>query len=159
MLSVDDYAGWAGPCNVYACEPHVFVCPTDSTPPTTINGEIAEPITYFYNLNLSGANAPSGMPRSALISPAVTIIATEESLGYAHDTARIQDPNEIDSPYANSFAAVTDSYNRHQGGRMFLLADGHARWLRPTVVSTGDVTQAEHPDQLSPGIVATFNYN
>ncbi len=152
------YGGWAGPCNVYARAPQVFVCPTDDTKATMISGETAFPITYFFNLNLGGGYAPDGLPRSAFTAPAATVVLTESTLGYSRQTARLQNPNETESSLANYFYAADPAHNRHQGGRIFLLADGHARWLRPEAVTTGNPTQAAPPDKLPPGIIATFNY-
>lgn len=152
------YGGWAGPCNVYARAPRLFVCPTDDTPQTTIAGETAYPITYFFNLDLGGSYAPDGLPRSAFTAPAATVVIAESTLAYAHQTARLQNPDETDSPFANYFYAADPAHNRHQGGRIFLLADGHARWLRPETVSAGPPTQAAPPDTLPPGIAATFGY-
>ena len=151
------YGGWAGPCNVYVRAPHVFVCPTDDTPETVISGEPAYPITYFFNLDLGGGYAPSGLPRSAFTAPAATVVITESTLGYGRQTARLQNPNETDSSLANYFYAADAAHNRHQGGRIFLLADSHARWLRPENVTTGTPAEAAPPDKLPPGIIATFN--
>lgn len=152
------YGGWAGAVNVYARAPHVFVCPTDSTPSGTIDGAHAYPLTYFLNENLAATSAPTGLPRSAFVAPAVTVLLGESTLGYSHVIARLDDPTEADSIFADYFESILPATNRHQGGRMFLLADGHVKWYRPESVSTGLPTVAAHPDNLPPGIAATFDY-
>lgn len=152
------YGGWAGPCGVYTRAPRVFLCPTDDPGETVILGETGFPITYFLNLNLGGSYVPGGLPRSGFTAPASTVVISESTLGFSHDTARLQNPDEMESPFANYFFAADAAHNRHQGGRVFLLADGHARWLRPVTVSTGTPADAAPPDKLPPGTLATFRY-
>ena len=152
------YAGWAGPCSVYARAPRLFACPTDDTPGKTVSGQPADAVTYFMNLYLGGGYVPGGFPRSSFVSPAVTVLVAESTLGFSHNVARLQDPDENDSPFANYFTADDDLHNRHQGGRVFLLADGHVKWLRPAAVSVWSPAGAARPDALPPGVSATFNY-
>ncbi len=152
------YGGWAGACNVYARAPRLFVCPTDYAPGAAISGEPAYPISYFFNRNLGADGVTGGLPRCAFSAPSATVMVTESTLGYPRRAARLQNPEETESPLANYFYATDAASNRHQGGRIFLLADGHARWLRPDAVTAGTPARAASPDKLPPGIVATFNY-
>jgi prepilin-type N-terminal cleavage/methylation domain-containing protein/prepilin-type processing-associated H-X9-DG protein len=157
------YAGWAGLCNVYARSVGIFRCPSDTTVDGTLGSEPSYAETYFFNLNLGGVEAPNGLPRSAFASPALTVLLAESTLGFAHATVRLQNPSETESIFANSFTSIAEGSNRHNDGRNFLLADGHARWLRPTAVSTGTPAgnvppNSISPDALPPGLVATFDY-
>lgn len=152
-----DYAGWAGAANGYARAPRVFVCPTDSAAAQTVAGETFFPLTYFFNVNLSARSSPGGMPLSAFAAPSLTVLVTETTGGIAARPARLNDPDEADSGLANYFLSVSGpGANRHDGGRNFLLADGHVRWLRPAAVSTGPPGTSQPPDALAPGLAATF---
>ncbi len=154
-----DYAGWAGGCNRYVNAVPVFVCPTNSTPGGTINGEPSFPLTYFLNVNLSAKVTPGGLPLSAFSAPAATVMVAETTAGMAPKTARLQNPDETDSILANKFLSVSaPGANRHDGGRNFLLADSHVKWLRPDVVSAGPPGMAVSPDALPVSIAATFAF-
>ena len=156
-LTGSDYEGWAGTVNIYARAPRVFVCPTDGSPVQTVGGETFFPLTYFLNVNLSARVTPGGMPLSVLTTPSLTVLTTETTGGLASRPARLNDPNEADSGLANQFLSVAGPQsNRHDGGRNFLLADGHVRWLRPSAVSTGPPSMAQPPDALAPSFAATF---
>lgn len=154
-----NYAGWAGPANLYLHSTRAFLCPTDDTRDQIIGGETYYAVTFFMNVNLSGQQTPGGLPRSALTAPAATVLLTESTGGgVAHNVARLNRPDENESMWANTFVRTEDSFNRHQGGRNFLLADGHLRWLRSESVSLGPPGAAVSPDSLPPGISATFGY-
>ncbi|MBV9849538.1 MAG: prepilin-type N-terminal cleavage/methylation domain-containing protein [Armatimonadetes bacterium] len=160
------YAGWAGPVNVYAKSPRLFRCPTDATPDGTLDGEPAYALTYFFNIELCAEHAPDGLPLAAINSPDRTVTVAENTAlaGVSSDLVRLQDPDESDSRLANKFTATGEGHDRHQGGRNFLLADGHVRRIRPEAVSTvtGDEANpvpALPPDQLPPGVLATFAYH
>ena len=156
-ITTSDYAGWAGAANAYAHAPRVFVCPTDGAAALTVAGETFFPLTYFLNLNLTGRPSPDGMPLSVLAAPSLTVLVTETTGGLVPRPARLNDPNEADSGLANRFISVNSpGANRHDGGRNFLLADGHVRWLRPSAVSTGPLGTSQPPDALVPGLVCTF---
>ena len=153
----DDAAGWAGAGNVYARAPRVFVCPTDGGTARTVGGETFFPLTYFFNVNLSASQTPGGLPLSGLTAPAATVLVTEVTGGFTAQPARLNDPDESESGMANRFLSVDSPVaNRHDGGRNFLLADGHVRWLRPSAVSTGPPGTAQPPDALAPGLACTF---
>jgi len=154
-----DYAGWAGACNRYVSAAPVFVCPTDSTPGGTIGSETSYPLTYFLNVNLSAKFTPGGFSLPTLAAPAGTVEVAETTAGILPVTARLQNPNETESVLANKFWSITaPGANRHEGGRNFLLADGHVKWLRPDIVSPGPPGTAVSPDALSPGFAATFAF-
>ena len=157
-INGNDYAGWAGICNGYVHATQVFVCPTDGTPQQTIGGETYFPLTYFLNADLSAKWTPGGLPLSALTAPASTVLVAEATGGsVVTDPTRLLNPNETESVFANDFVSVSaPGANRHEGGRNFLLADGHVKWLRPGAVSVGVPGQALPPDALTPGFVATF---
>ena len=153
----NDYAGWAGACNAYVHAPRVFACPTDTTPEGALAGEETYPLTYFLNVNLSAKYAPSGLALSDIRSPAVTVLVAESTGGLVGNSCRLNNPDENDSVLADYFVSVDGpGANRHDGGRNFLLADGHVRWLRPQIVSTGAPGVALTPDALPPGFAATF---
>lgn len=153
------YAGWAGLCNTYARAPGIFRCPASAAPdaaPAVVPPALLD--SYFFNLNLGGVEAPAGLPRAAFAAPAATILVAENSEGFAPVYVPFEQPGEAVSPFANSFASSLPSASRHQGGRCFLLADGHVKWLRAETVSMGTTAQAAPPLSLPPGMVATFAY-
>lgn len=153
------YAGWAGLCNAYAHAPGIFRCPASAAPNAAPGIPASSAlVSYFFNLNLAGAEAPLGLPRAALAAPSSTVLVAETSEGLPGVYVPFGQPGEIVSPFGNSFAATLASANRHQGGRCFVLADGHVKWLRPESVSVGTTAQAVSPLALPPGIAATFGY-
>ncbi len=156
----NDYAGWAGACNQYVRAERVFVCPTDTTPQTTAGSEIRFPLTYFLNVNLSAKFTPGGFPLASLTAPANTVLIAESTGGgLSANTARLDNPVETDSVLADYFVSVTaPRANRHEGGRNFLLADGHLKWLRPDAVSAGSPFAALSPDSLPRGVAVTFGF-
>ena len=153
-----NYGGWAGPVYPYLRAPQVFVCPTDPRTTQTANGVTSDPLTYFANINLSAGAAPAGLSLSALTAPSATVLLAEATGGgLSASAAPLTDPDERLSTFANQFVSVTaPGANRHEGGRDFLLADGHVRWLRPEAVSTGTPATAIAPDHLAPPYAATF---
>ena len=156
----NDMAGWAGVSNGYLQSTEIFVCPTDVTPKVVKDGETYFPTTYFMNVNLSAKVTPGGLPLAALAAPASTVLLGESTGGGLRvNIARLNDLNEADSIFANYFVSITAAgANRHQGGRDFLLADGHVKWLRPEAVSTGSILIAASPDPLPHSFSATFGF-
>ena len=160
------YGGWAGPGFIYLRAPDVFRCPTDASPDGSVGAEAAWAVTYFFSAQLGAGDVPAGLPLSAIGCPDRTITVAENTAdtGSGSGLVRLQNPAEDDSRYADRFTATGDGYDRHQGGRNFLLADGHVRRLRPEGVSTAGPDDANPvpplpPDQLPPGVVATFAYH
>ena len=153
-----NYGGWAGPVYPYLRSPQVFLCPTDPRTPQTTGGVTFNPLTYFANINLSAGADPAGLPQSALTAPSATVLLAEATGGgLAVSAAPLSDPDESLSTFANQFVSVSaPGANRHEGGRDFLLADGHVRWLRPEAVSTGTPGMAASPEHLAPPLAATF---
>lgn len=156
----NDYAGWAGVSNSYLRSTGVFVCPTDVTPKIVKDGETYFPVTYFMNVNLSAKVTPGGLPLAALVSPAETVLLGESTGGgLVANSARLNVTDEAESVFANYFVSISaPGSNRHEGGRDFLLADGHVKWLRPEEVSTGSTLAAASPDALPRGFTATFGF-
>ena len=156
----NDTAGWAGASQPYVRNTGVFVCPTDRTPKVAAGGETYFPLTYFMNVNLSVKVTPGGLPLASLAAPANTVLLGESTGGgLVSNTARLDFAGETESVFANYFVSVTaPGANRHEGGRDFLLADGHVKWLRPEAVSTGVPSIASSPDMLPPGCRATFGF-
>lgn len=154
----NDYAGWAGACNAYVHAPRVFACPTDTTREGMLNEEKTYPLTYFFNVNLSAKYTPNGLSLAEMGSPALTVLVAEATGGgVISNPCRLNNPDERDSVLANRFIRVDGlGANRHRGGRNFLLAEGHIRWLRPQVVSVGTPSEALPPDALTPSFAATF---
>ena len=153
-----NYGGWAGPVYPFLRAPAVFLCPTDPRTPLVTGGVTSDPLTYFANINLSAGADPAGLPLSALSAPSATVLVAEATGGgLSNSTAPLTNPDETLSTFANQFVSITaPDANRHEGGRDFLLADGHVRWLRPEVVSTGTPAAALSPDRLTPPYTATF---
>ena len=77
--------GWAGPIYPYVKSTQVFVCPSDTNGGTTTSG--LTPVSYGYNLNLSGCSATYGATPSlaSMGAPARTVMLYE--IGGKIDTA------------------------------------------------------------------------
>ena len=130
-----------------------------------VGTEPAWAVTYFFSSELGAGAVPTGLPLSAIGHPDRTIIVAETTANTGSPSAlvRLQNLLEAESPFADRFTATGDGFDRHQGGRNFLLADGHVRRLRPEAVSTAGPDDATPtpplpPDQLPPGVLATFAY-
>jgi prepilin-type N-terminal cleavage/methylation domain-containing protein/prepilin-type processing-associated H-X9-DG protein len=153
-------AGWAGVLYPYVRDTRVYDCPDDDTQAAQIGGESGYPLSYFVNFNTTATSFPGGMPLSALTAPPETVILTDDTGQITHLAARLLNPEETDSLFANYFVKTGGfPYDRHTGSRDFLLADGHVRSLRPERVCPGSIVTAAHPGQLGAQYTATFGIN
>lgn len=153
-------AGWAGVLYPYVRDTRVYDCPDDDTQAAQIAGKPGYPLSYFMNFNTTATSFPGGMPLSALAVPPETVILTDDTGQVTHLVARLLDPAETDSLFANYFVKTGGfPYDRHTGSRDFLLADGHVRSLRPERVCPGSILTAAHPGQLGTQFTATFGIN
>ena len=152
-----DHAGWAGILYPYVTAAGIFRCPDDDTQAGTVLGEPASPVSYFMNQNFSGDAYPAGAALSEFAAPASTVVIAENTGIVTHRIARLTRRDEQESPFADRFIQSGKSpYERHTDGRNYLLADGHARWLRPDCVSTGSGAVAVSPEHLTGALTATF---
>ena len=116
------------------------------------NPEINPP-TYV-NCDGSGNCALQGNPETEVLNPAVTVAATDSFPSDASNyTVYPRLGSVVDTtvtPNAWSFtdgnASPVKSYysyvdQRHLGGAMYLMADGHVKWYRPEAVGTGWYSQ------------------
>ena len=81
-----------------------------------------------------GDNDPNGASQSA------TATATSTTLKYA--TGYMRGSNPVNSPGGTSGGNFTGPLGRHTYGSNFLMADGHAKFLRPSAVSAGNAYNA-----------------
>ncbi|MDR3708862.1 MAG: DUF1559 domain-containing protein [Capsulimonadaceae bacterium] len=155
--------GWAAPVYAYVKSKAVFQCADDltvsdgGTAPEISAGLIPIVISYalnvnfFYNVNNGVSNAANGspapIPLSKLQSPSIIVMFSEVK-GNESTLALSNGWSETDDPSSNGIAADTmgrtatgftlgTDYARHSGGANYLAADGHVKWLRPTLVATG----------------------
>lgn len=170
--------GYAGQIYPYVKSAGLFKCPSDSYDgPGTANNV---PISYAFNRNAAG------IADSALTKPAMTVALCEVSGAYGNVTQT--GDWDLNSPsgdggndsgsyltggrYTTGLLGVptrtrTQSQNppRHNDGSNFLMADGHAKWLRGAMVSNGISAQKAGDAQTGtraagseyPGIGLTFS--
>ena len=160
----DRGAGWAGEILPYVKEPRVFTCPSDSTVAGGQNSAISYAFSQSTIFAAPGCTAPTGL--SQFTSPSVTVMLLEVAnvAWYPANDAPGTPFSWVASPTANGMegpnlwaphAAVsgTPGYAtgpfptqdptqyplapRHTEGSNFLLADGHAKWMRPNSISPG----------------------
>ncbi|MCW3062018.1 MAG: prepilin-type N-terminal cleavage/methylation domain [Capsulimonas sp.] len=188
-----DGIGWAGQVYPYVKSTAVFKCPDDST-----SGSSAAPITYPISYSMSLQVTRSGLSDFTSDSKSVMLF---ETVGSAANILAVGDGVNGDntSPAADGnpegfngvgrFATgVMSGANpsevgntnhfydtktgRHTDASNFLMADGHAKWIRPTAVSTGGdgsngdcntftsgtyAGTAASADCSAPGLAATFS--
>ena len=152
--------GWAGEIYAYVKISGVYHCPDDSTGSVTNAGVTKVPVSYGYNIN-TASTAWCGT-EATLNAPSKTVWLFELSGA----TADVTNPAEGDSPagwgpdpggsgwlngggmslpnYATGYLGVPANTNdcpqatgRHTDSSNFLLADGHAKFLRQAQVSSG----------------------
>ena len=146
--------GWAGRIYSYVKSAGVYQCPDDATKPDA-----------GYNVVSYGDLADNGgVPLSQFNAPSNTVLLLEV-VGVGH--VPITDPAEFESVRLLQDALFCDPGNapldtgvfhgytrrpaglvyalndtgRHTDGSNYLMADGHAKWLRPTDVSAGKPTK------------------
>jgi prepilin-type processing-associated H-X9-DG protein len=111
--------------------------------------EVNAVVGYAYNITLSGRTVGAGQQGQAGRSearvryPDSTVVAFDARAGvYALSRPDVGNPwkNGVSSGLSvpsgvyEQIAALPDGARRHRGGANYLLADGHARWLRPEQV-------------------------
>ena len=148
-----DGSGWAGQIYTYVKSQALYKCPDDSTSPTGVQ----VPESYALNSNAASATqAQFQAPASSVLLFEISGDATDVTkLGNGAGSGDKTVDNESASgngstntsggtypyqtgPMGNPVTAYTASaQSRHTGASNFLLADGHAKWLRGTVVSAG----------------------
>ncbi|BDI31948.1 hypothetical protein CCAX7_39990 [Capsulimonas corticalis] len=173
--------GWAGQMYPYIKSQAVFKCPNDPTPNYVApDGSVAPPLSYGVNLNI--VEPTYGQPAAslaALTSPAKSVFLFE----IQGQDVYLSDPNEGHSGAGNGVGALTDYGNYvtgYMGGRLpsnagydlyhfpkplgihtdgsnFLMADGHAKWLRGAAVSSGMNAAAPTDAQKAPCTTGSFD--
>jgi len=136
-------SGWAGRIYPYVKSTGVYVCPDDTAGVTS---------SYMFNISFQ-----SGFSNcSSWTAPASTVLLAETVGGPTYD---VTSPSETTSPRMYVDVGAPDSggksatgplggraFNstwqasttgRHTDGSNFLMADGHAKWLRGAAVSGG----------------------
>ncbi|HEY3330876.1 MAG TPA: DUF1559 domain-containing protein [Capsulimonadaceae bacterium] len=121
---------------------------------TISSGETGSPtgfgVTNVIWNTLKGANGPSTTTTPSSLKYATGILANTQPIG---QTSPDWDPNKIDG--TNSY--FTSPEGRHQGGANYLLADNHAKWLRPTLVGAG--IDGSFPTIQAATCPPSLNYN
>jgi prepilin-type N-terminal cleavage/methylation domain-containing protein/prepilin-type processing-associated H-X9-DG protein len=157
--------GWLIQIYPYVKTLEAFVCPseTQSLYSTAPNSTPRHAVSYAYNnlFDSIGNHAAYVEQVSKMTAPS-NIIALCEVNGAVVDVLKpskaTPDPAETDDPlgsgYPNNGPAGSGSYatgqmalpiittaGRHQGGSVYLAADGHAKWLVGTKISNGKFQQ------------------
>ena len=121
----DSGYGWAGSSQSYFKSLAVLHCPTTQSRQQT---DTANPqyTDYYYNYRLSGLG--------------------EDKLTYVSNTVQAADGSDgvdiADAAYSkprlppNWIADTSKPTYRHLGGANYAFADGHIKWLKPTLVTT-----------------------
>jgi len=147
--------GWAGQLYPYVKSTAVFSCPDDSHRPAvagsytvsygiclaatdySLSGFNSPPMTVLLN-EVTGVDADVTKPWDGVNGDNKSPATDGNSAGYnGIGQFATGVPSGSDSPIGTgngNFQALT---GRHTDGAVYLLADGHAKWLRPKSVSTG----------------------
>jgi len=144
--------GWGSAIYPYIKSTQIFQCPDDPNAATNTKA-----VSYAYNGDMADSNIGVTVPLfklSLLNAPASTILlfevtgVTADVTNPANDYSPAgngglwrwssYDTGEMGQPAHNNSIDVTYSTGRHTNGSNYLLADGHAKWLRGAAVSAGD---------------------
>ncbi len=176
-------AGWAGPIYTYVKSTGVYKCPDDSTAQKAATGTTPTlyPVSYAMNGFLSNQS------QAVIAAPATTVLMVEAANvvtdvtnpvenGSTNPMSPVTDGNagpagsfmqatptsgELQPPttvlQTNGVNARHDANGAGGGGSMYLLGDGHVKFLRYNQVAVG--LSATSQGYLSPLYVASFNPN
>lgn len=114
-----DGYGWAGSAQKHLRSVQILQCPSENTP-AAFNTFSTGFSDYWFNGNLSGLRA------AKLKYPSNTLLA-----GDGNSSTAAYSVTAPDNPLAPTWA------NRHLNGANYAFADGHVKWLKPTVPSNG----------------------
>jgi len=160
----DRGAGWAGEVLPYIKEGKIFTCPSDPTVAGGQNSAISYAFSQSTIWAAPGCNAPTTL--SEFTAPAVTVMLLEvanvawfprnDAPGSPYSWVASPTANGMQGPnlwaphaadsgtpgYATGAFPTQDPAQypiapRHTGGSNFLLADGHAKWMKPASISPG----------------------
>lgn len=149
--------GWAGQILPYVKSTQLFRCPDELGRPGAAPGAGAAYYSYAYNqsLLLKNANTIEVKKISAYNAPSRTVLLAESSTypfalvpgetnsstqnGRGQDTAGKSVPlgSSVQPGAAWLGSVEPQPIERHMDGSNFLAADGHAKWLKPEMVSYG----------------------
>jgi prepilin-type N-terminal cleavage/methylation domain-containing protein/prepilin-type processing-associated H-X9-DG protein len=154
----NDGQGWAGTIYSYVKSTGLYKCPDESA---SVNGNLV-PVSYGYNVNLAGKSDAITTAASSTVelfemagitaqvatpytSAAVGDGSTQSSTLYAsYSGDGTTDSSNPTGTYAtgpignrgtSNPSQISNAY--HTQGSNFLLTDGHAKWFRPSAVSSG----------------------
>ena len=180
-----NYENWSYSVYPYVKSSSLFTCPDDPTTNPHFN-EGPNPVPMSYTFNVAAIATHYGYPNNYAIAnlalynaPAMTIWLTE-SQGTFNDpasyitsfsnepgtvftcaTAPISTGDDllVTGPLAdraNPSATSKFPTGVHSDGANYLLADGHVKWMKGTLVSTGQESQCANPSsdyQDQPGCI------
>ena len=159
-----DQQGWVNSVYPYVKSTSLFTCPDD---PNVAAPAGFHETSYALNASMRPNYGAPGSKLAGQTSPAVTVLAVEATYGYSDfgAPASANDGSSFTDGYywagavqlmtgpmgsatggdtlltTTSGAQMYSAYQTaglHTGGSNFLLADGHAKWLKPSAVSPGD---------------------
>ncbi len=176
MPSTSSHPGWAGEIYSYVNNVNIYSCPDDTT--TTADPSLTR-CSYAFNQNFVynfGALKPISL--TYMNATALTVILTEVCNGgmkpstgdyspigdgYNHPTNSDSNPlgwyrTGLMGNRAAFFlaSASADFTPRHSDGSNFVAADGHAKWLPGSRVSSGQTCYSyvsQHPENAAQGFL------
>ena len=165
-------AGWAGPIYGYVKSIGVFVCPDDSnTSTSTMTGSGFNICSYAYNSNLTNLSAA----KCTAVSKTVMLFEVEQCIAPLSSPSKDGYSGTGDFDYkvsgVNGWSTVNGAYGavqapvgplggectinigptRHGTGSLFLMADGHVKYLLGNLVSPGANNTSSTADQTFGG--------